>query len=561
MSGAWLKAAHAAIQLAVDAVIAKFRGGSPRVRSLAGLVKTAMDDGVLSSTIGLANREIAGLIAEGLAMAERTAPVAAQRPAAPAPTRTNDRQAYWEEVYRTEDPWDYASPYEQLKYQRTLGLVPSGSIGKAIELACAEGRFTELLAPRVDHLIACDISSTALGRARERCRAHTNIDYRQFDLFGDPLPEDLDLVVCSEVLYELADRDALARTAARLAASLAPGGRLLAAHAFELTDHPERTGYDWDCAFGAEAIAEALAATPGLALERSLQTELYRIDLFRRLAADEEPPAPCIETVDLGPLPDPEHARHVVWGGAIARRADVQACETTDRIAVLAYHRIAVEGPAGLARYRQTPEAFAEQMRWLRRHGYHAMTSGDVLHHLAGRHPFKGRPVLISFDDAYVDFHDLAWPILRAHDFTAEVFVVTDRVGGHADWDAAYGSPAPLMDWRQIQSLAAAGVSFGSHMASHSHMADLPSREIVLEAARSRAVLEQALGMTCRSIAAPFGEGDERFLRIARRCGYEVGFTTEPGHATAGQDMLRLPRIEVMGGWSIDDFVQALRPA
>jgi peptidoglycan/xylan/chitin deacetylase (PgdA/CDA1 family) len=166
--------------------------------------------------------------------------------------------------------------------------------------------------------------------------------------------------------------------------------------------------------------------------------------------------------------------------------------------------------------------------------------------------------VLISFDDAYSDFHDVAWPILRAHDFTAEVFVVTDRVGGHADWDIAYGPTASLMDWPQIQSLSAAGVRFGSHMASHSHMADLSSREIVLEAARSRAALERALDLPCRSIAAPFGEGDDRFVRIARQCGYEAAFTTDPGHAALGQDALRLPRIEVLGGWSLDTFVGSL---
>jgi peptidoglycan/xylan/chitin deacetylase (PgdA/CDA1 family) len=101
-------------------------------------------------------------------------------------------------------------------------------------------------------------------------------------------------------------------------------------------------------------------------------------------------------------------------------------------------------------------------------------------------------------------------------------------------------------------------VHFGSHMASHSHMADLSTREIVLEAARSRAALERALGTPCRSIAVPFGEGDACFTRIARQCGYAVGLTTDPGHAALGQEALGLPRIEVIGGWSLDDFASAV---
>lgn len=557
----WLHAGLAATRLGAAVAIAKLERRAVPVRSLRALLKAALGDAALASAggIGSAERETASLIAEGRAMAERTAPAAARRPSGAAPARTGERRAYWEDVYRTEDPWAYGSPYEQLKYRRTLDLLAPGPIGKAMELACSEGRFTELLAPRVGHLIASDISETALGRARDRCRGSANVEYRRLDLFDDTLPSDLDLVVCSEVLYDLADHDALARVAARLAAALAPGGRLLCAHAFVLKDDPGRTGYDWECAFGAKVIAETLAATPGLALERSLRTDLYRIDLFRRLAAGETAPPARVDAAELGPPPHPDYARHVVWGGVAAQRAEVQARETTDRIPILLYHRIADEGPASLARYRQGKAAFAEQMRWLRRQGYHSVTSGDVLRHLASGRPFAGRPVLISFDDAYDDFHDIAWPILRAHDFTAEVFVVTDRVGGRADWDIAYGPPAALMDWPQIQSLSAVGVRFGSHMASHSHMADLSSREIVLEAARSRAALERALDLPCRSIAAPFGEGDDRFVRIARQCGYQTAFTTDPGHAALGQDALRLPRIEVIGGWSLDAFAGAIR--
>jgi peptidoglycan/xylan/chitin deacetylase (PgdA/CDA1 family) len=200
-------------------------------------------------------------------------------------------------------------------------------------------------------------------------------------------------------------------------------------------------------------------------------------------------------------------------------------------------------------------------MRWLRRHGYHAVTSADIVRHLADGRPFKGRPVLLSFDDCYRDFHDAAWPILRAHDFTAEVMVVTDRVGGAATWDAEYGTPAPLMGWSEIQALASAGIRFGSHMASHSHMDDLSSRHIALEAARSRALIERALGEPCLSIAAPFGEASDRFVRIAQGCGYKVGFTVDPGFALLGNDPLRLPRIEVLGGWSIEAFTSAVRPA
>jgi peptidoglycan/xylan/chitin deacetylase (PgdA/CDA1 family)/SAM-dependent methyltransferase len=473
--------------------------------------------------------------------------------------RPRDRRAYWETVYRTADPWAYGSDYEQLKYRRTLSLLPAAPIANALEVACSEGRFTALLAPRVGHLVASDISRTALERAKARCCDFINVEFRSIDFFNEPLPQGLDLLVCSEVLYELSDRADLVRVAGRLAAALAPGGRLLTTHAIALKDDPSCTGFDWGDRFGAKTIADVFAAMPSLALERSLQTELYRIDLWRRSREGEAASPPCIETVELGPLPEPAYAKSIVWGGADVRRADAQARETSERLPILMYHRIAGDGPAALERYRTTPEAFIEQMRFLRRHGYHAVTSADIVRHLADGRPFKGRPVLLSFDDGYRDFHDVAWPILRAHDFTAEVMLVTDLVGGTAEWDVEYGPPAPLMGWPEIQGLATAGVRFSSHMASHSHMEELSSRQIALEAARSRELIERALGEPCRSIAAPFGEASDRFVRIAQGCGYQVGFTIDPGVAWLSSDLLRLPRIEVPGGRSLEAFASALQ--
>src|SRR5207302_5867381 len=108
-----------------------------------------------------------------------------------------------------------------------------------------------------------------------------------------------------------------------------------------------RSGFDWGDSFGAKTIAEAFSAIPRLALERSLRTELYRVDLWRRLGEGETPPAPCIETMELGPLPEPAFARLIVWGGAEMRRAEAQARESSERLPILMYHRIATDGPAG----------------------------------------------------------------------------------------------------------------------------------------------------------------------------------------------------------------------
>ena len=395
--------------------------------------------------------------------------------------RSGDRQAFWEDVFREPHPWNYGSPYEQEKYARQLMLMPARPIARALELACAEGRFTEKLAPRVERLIAADISSTALQRARERCCAQQNIEFRQLDLAIDALPEAVDLIVCSEVLYYFAVEADLERIAQRLTAALRPGGHILTAHAFVLIDDLSQTGFDWEHPWGAKTITRVFSAVPGLALEHSLCTELYRIDRFVRVAAGQPSREPTIETLPITAEIGIDVARHILWGGAVARRADLAVTEQRPQVPVLLYHRIADDGPLGLARYRLPTETFRAQMTWLRRNGYHTIGSEEIAWFLANNHPFVGRPVMISFDDGFQDFADQAWPILRMHDFRAEVFVVTDAVGQSAQWDTHLGEPAPLMDVQTIVRLAAEGVSFGSHLASHRSADGLSTLELAEE--------------------------------------------------------------------------------
>ncbi len=115
------------------------------------------------------------------------------------------RLAEFEEVFAVDDPWEYGSAYEQRKYKETLALLPR-RIRSALEVGCAEGVFTQMLAERADRLLAVDISPTAIARARARSAQRSNVEFRQLDLFatdpvdGDELASSFDVVVCGEVL-------------------------------------------------------------------------------------------------------------------------------------------------------------------------------------------------------------------------------------------------------------------------------------------------------------------------------------------------------------------------
>src|SRR5690349_149663 len=232
--------------------------------------------------------------------------------------------------------------------------------------------------------------------------------------------------------------------------------------------------------------------------------------------------------------------------------------ETTSRLPVLMYHRIASDGPDELRRYRLDPAEFEEQLDHLRGAGYRGVTLEEWRVACERRKPLPGRAVLLTFDDGYGDFVSAAWPLLRRYGFTATVFIVAGEMGGSSSWDRELGGEAPLMSWREARRLQWRGVQFGSHTLSHPHMTSLSNAEVVREAARSRTLIAEHLGAPPTAIAYPYGDCDGAIAHLMGACGYTFGLTADEGHAELEHSLLLMPRIEVRGDQRFEDFVAKL---
>jgi SAM-dependent methyltransferase len=128
------------------------------------------------------------------------------------------------------DPWDYGGPAARQRHAQALGLLDAAGLAaveRALEIGCAEGHFSAALAARCRSLLAVDISTVALARARARPGWPSGVRFAEWDLRRDPLPGRFDLVVAMDVLESFC-RPGLVRGArARLVDALAPGGYLL----------------------------------------------------------------------------------------------------------------------------------------------------------------------------------------------------------------------------------------------------------------------------------------------------------------------------------------------
>jgi peptidoglycan/xylan/chitin deacetylase (PgdA/CDA1 family)/2-polyprenyl-3-methyl-5-hydroxy-6-metoxy-1,4-benzoquinol methylase len=477
------------------------------------------------------------------------------------PNVENDHfeQTWWNRFFTRPDPWGYTSVYEQTKYQQTLDLLPSESIINALEIGCAEGHFTVQLAPLVDNLLAVDISHVALERAKARCARFENVEFKVYNLWRNVLFGQFDLIVCSEILY-FTSRFNLKRVIWRLARHLKPGGHILTAHANVVVDDSFQTGFNYEVGHGAQAIGRAFARSRMLIFVRELRTPLYRIQLFRRRKKGERLSPFAREVIEAetgGNLTG--LAPSINWSGAVVTRREANHAWTTRQLPILMYHRIAEDGPAELAEFRVAPAQFERQLIYLKRHGYNSITLDQWFRsQRRGEAAFAGRAVILTFDDAYRDFFTTAYPLLRWHGFSATLLIATRFVGSQAEWDRTFGDPAALMSWDELKTLTAENIEFGSHAASHCDLTRIPLQEVVTELRESRTILETKLNRAVTVFCYPFGQNNDAIRSAVRSAGYDCALTTTPGLVAIGAHPLNLPRQEIKGGDTLDDFVAKL---
>lgn len=116
----------------------------------------------------------------------------------------NDPGEFDELFKESADPWDYdVAPYEQVRFARTIAALDGRHFRRGLEVACAAGSLTEMIAPHCEHLLAVDASRAALTHAKRRLAPWPNVDVRLARM-PEQLPEGrFDLIMLSDMLYYL----------------------------------------------------------------------------------------------------------------------------------------------------------------------------------------------------------------------------------------------------------------------------------------------------------------------------------------------------------------------
>jgi len=154
---------------------------------------------------------------------------------------------------------------------------------------------------------------------------------------------------------------------------------------------------------------------------------------------------------------------------------------TARGVPVLMYHSVGPDKPGWVWNHLVMPAAvFERQMRALRDHGWTTISLADLHAHLAHDVPLPEKPVVLTFDDGYLDNYVFAWPIMRRYGHRAVIWVSTDFVDPSAEPrptldDARAGRVSEgdlpvngFLSWAEMRAMSASGtIEIQSHAVTH----------------------------------------------------------------------------------------------
>lgn len=224
-----------------------------------------------------------------------------------------------------------------------------------------------------------------------------------------------------------------------------------------------------------------------------------------------------------------------------------RAAET---FAVLSYHRVG----ADRSRYTVSPEAFAEQMRFLLANGYHTLTTHELERFFAGEN-LPEKSVLLTIDDGHRSSFEQVHQILNRYGFNAVYYPYSDFINNG-------GLSSSMMKGMLETGL----VEFGLHSKTHAALTvkkDFETEKeyqdrILFELVEPALRIRRITGAAPNSIAYPYGKINRQVESWIRSQGVALGFTVNCALNNRNTNPLRLNRCTIWNGDDEDMFAAKL---
>ena len=144
------------------------------------------------------------------------------------------------------------------------------------------------------------------------------------------------------------------------------------------------------------------------------------------------------------------------------------------------------------------------------------------------------KKILITIDDAFSSFYEIAWPYLKKKKIPFILFVSTASVGKNG-----------YMTWDQIKELEREKTAYiGNHSHKHDYMVDLKNSEFIDDINTASSIFKKELGYNPIYFSYPFGEYS-LFIKKYISKNFKFSFGQHSGVIDVNKDPHELPRFPI----------------
>lgn len=215
-------------------------------------------------------------------------------------------------------------------------------------------------------------------------------------------------------------------------------------------------------------------------------------------------------------------------------------------IPILMYHHLKYREPGAsevLKTWSVAPDQFAAQLDYYRQQGYHTITFKQLVEFFDDGAPLPTKPILLTFDDGWLDHYTVAFPELKKRGMVGNFFIPTQYADAGGEL---------LVNWDQVLEMDRAGNEFGGHTISHEDLTSINLDEMQRQLGGAKAYMEEKLGHPTYALSYPFGAFNPRVIAETGAAGYRAALILCCGYEQSADIMLALPRIRV----SYEDTIQ-----
>lgn len=220
----------------------------------------------------------------------------------------------------------------------------------------------------------------------------------------------------------------------------------------------------------------------------------------------------------------------------------------TLKVPILMYHYIS-EPPPDADVYRVdlsvAPESFRQQMAYLKDNGYTPIDFYDLSTAIVAQTELPEKPILLTFDDGYLDSYEVVYPVFQEYGFKGTFFIITEFVDSEREG---------YMTWPMIEEMAQAGQRIESHSRTHPDLATKSRDGLIWEILGAQETLAAHVGYRPRYFCYPGGTYNEETIQVLQELDYWGAVTTENGSWHGFNDRFEWRRVRMRNTTTIEEF-------